>query len=504
MGFHKSKKIPPAASETSPARQHLRARVGVLLDASKFDEAIALIESQLRLNPRDAECLRLLAVAEQLAGHLSAAAQYAERSEAIESHPDTLVIMTRAASRAGRTDEVLSRCHALLQMIPGDIDTRLMMASSLEAAVRTAEAREVLEPLLRDVIGKDVNVERQAQHLLAAVLVHEKREGEAVELLDREVLQSGGVDGLRRTALYLRAKACDRLKRYDDAWQSAADANAIGDPQFDPQAYEEGVGALMAHWSRETMVNFPSSNSASEVPVFIAGMPRSGTSLLDQVIDAHAQAAGVGEMAGIEHFARQLESVWDASLPAPESFGPMRDRAFKNMAAAYIAECQKQAPGAKRIVNKALGNNRVVGLLARLFPRTRIIHAIRDPRDVAVSCFMGGFNNAYYPWTAKPEWIAVAWEQSRRLMEHWKRETDLPILDVRYENVVTNPGEEFPRFIEFLGLQWDEGCNRFHESKRTVRTLSYDQVNRPLYSSSVSRWRKYEKFLGGVQWPKYD
>jgi hypothetical protein len=88
-------------------------------------------------------------------------------------------------------------------------------------------------------------------------------------------------------------------------------------------------------------------------------------------------------------------------------------------------------------------------------------------------------------------------------MEHWKRETDLPILDVRYEDVVTNPGEEFPRFIEFLALQWDEGCNRFHESKRTVRTLSYDQVNRPLYASSVSRWRKYEKFLTGVDWPKY-
>jgi hypothetical protein len=263
------------------------------------------------------------------------------------------------------------------------------------------------------------------------------------------------------------------------------------------------VGALMQHWNRAEMAKFPSSRSTSEVPVFIAGMPRSGTSLLDQIIDAHAQAAGVGEMAGIEHFARQLEGVWDATLPAPESFGPMRDRAFKNMAAAYIAACQKQALGAKRIVNKALGNNRVVGLLARLFPKTRIIHAIRDPRDVAVSCFMGGFNNAYYPWTARAEWIAVAWEQSRRLMEHWKRETDLPILDVRYEDVVTDSGTQFPRFIDFLGLPWDEGCTRFHESKRTVRTLSYDQVNRPLYASSVNRWQRYEKFLKHVAWPTY-
>ena len=102
------------------------------------------------------------------------------------------------------------------------------------------------------------------------------------------------------------------------------------------------------------------------------------------------------------------------------------------------------------------------------------------------------------------DWIAAAWDESRRLMEHWKRETDLPILDVRYEEVVTNPGEEFPRFIDFLGLEWDEGCNRFHERKRTVRTLSYDQVNRPLYATSVNRWQHYEKFLKAVDWPAYE
>ena len=493
----------PFAASGSPERQRFRERFDDLLRSRRFDEAIALLEARLRLNPRDGECLRLRAVAEQLAGRPAVAAMFAERSEAIESHPDTLVILARANARAGETDEAIARCRALLAMIPGDVDTRLTMASALEAAVRTAEAREVLEPLLKDVQGKDLAAERQAQHLLAAVLVHEKREGEAVELLDRSVLRGGAPDALRRTALYLRAKACDRLKRYDEAWESAAAANAIGDPQFDPQGYAEGVEALMGHWTRAKMADFPSSGSPSEVPVFIAGMPRSGTSLLDQVVDAHGQAAGVGEMSVIEHFARQLESVWDASLPAPDSFGPMRDRAFRNAASAYVAECQKRAPQARRIVNKALGNNRVVGLLARLFPRTRIIHAIRDPRDVAVSCFMGGFNNDFYPWTARTDWIAVAWEQSRRLMEHWKHETDLPILDVRYEDVVTNPGEEFPRFIDFLCLEWDEGCNRFHERKRTVRTLSYDQVNRPLYSSSVNRWQHYEKFLRGVEWASY-
>jgi hypothetical protein len=367
-----------------------------------------------------------------------------------------------------------------------------------------AEAEAALEPLLAGAAHHAPEMLARLHALRASLLVHRKMHGEAIEHLDREVLPRLVPGPQLRTALYLRAKACDRAERFDEAFESAARANEIGRVDFDPAQYATAVDALMSHWTRASMRDFPASGSPSELPVFIAGMPRSGTSLLDQVIDAHGRAAGVGEMAVIEHFARELERMWDASLPAPESFGAMRDRAFRNAAQAYVSHCAKEAPGALRVVNKALGNNRIVGLLARLFPRTRIIHAIRDPRDVAVSCFMGGFNNDYYPWTARIEWIAAAWEQSRRLMEHWKRETDLPILDVRYEDVVTDPGTQFPRFIDFLGLEWDEGCTRFHESKRTVRTLSYDQVNRPLYASSVGRWQRYEKHLCGVRWPGFE
>ena len=95
-------------------------------------------------------------------------------------------------------------------------------------------------------------------------------------------------------------------------------------------------------------------------------------------------------------------------------------------------------------------------------------------------------------------------DRSLRLMRHWQRDLDGPRLEVRYEALVTQPETEFPRLVEFLGLPWDEGCRRFHESRRTVRTLSYDQVNRPLYATSVGRWRHYERFLSGVHWPAHD
>ncbi|MDI9411824.1 MAG: tetratricopeptide repeat protein, partial [Bacteroidia bacterium] len=280
--------LPPRSDLGSPnarssTRHHLHERVQALAASGQFAEALSLLEEPLRQHPRDAEILRLAAEVLYRAGNAVQAAHLAERAEAIESHPATMLIVADHRMRAGDTDGSLAICERLLAAHPGHIHTRLVMARALESAVRTAAARAVLEPLLADVQGKQPEAECEAQQLMAAVLVHEKREGEAVELLDHAVLVGRAPDSVRRTALYLRAKACDRLKRYDEAWESAAAANAIGDPQFDPAGYAEGVGALMAHWTRAEMEKFPSSRSASEVPVFIAGMPRSGTSLLDQV-----------------------------------------------------------------------------------------------------------------------------------------------------------------------------------------------------------------------------
>ena len=493
----------PVGSGLRPAleRQNDLGRVQDLARSGRLEDAIAATERHVGKGSRDAEFLRIRALLERGAGRRGLAMHFATRAEELESHPDSLVLVAQANIHAGETDRGIDRLRAALAMAPDAVEPKVLLVEALESAVRVDEAEAALEPLLASGVRHSPELAARLQGLRASLMVHRKMHAEAIEHLDREVLARLAPGPQLRDALYLRAKACDRAGRYDDAFESAARANEIGRVDFEPAQYATAVDALMSHWTRASMRDFPTSASPSELPVFIAGMPRSGTSLLDQVIDAHGRAAGVGEMAGIEHFARELERTWDASLPAPDSFGPMRDRAFRNAAQAYVSHCAKEAPGALRVVNKALGNNRIVGLLARLFPRTRVIHAIRDPRDVAVSCFMGGFNNALYPWTTRLEWIAAAWEQSRRLMEHWKRETDLPILDVRYEEVVTDPGTQFPRFIEFLGLEWDEGCTRFHESRRTVRTLSYDQVNRPLYSSSVGRWQRYEKFLRGVRWP---
>src|SRR5690606_7035749 len=112
--------------------------------------------------------------------------------------------------------------------------------------------------------------------------------------------------------------------------------------------------------------------------------------------------------------------------------------------------------------------------------------------------------NRLHPWTTRVDWAAKAWEQSRRMKEHWKAPLDVPILDVHYERRVTDPERELPRIIDFLGLEWDDRCFEFHKSRRTVRTLSYDQVNRPLYTSSAGRHANFGQWIEGVEFPEYD
>ncbi len=338
----------------------------------------------------------------------------------------------------------------------------------------------------------------------AKLLVQQKRYGEAIELIDTGVDIEGVNEDAIASAMYLRAKACDRNKRYADAYDSASRANKHNKVEFSPEIYNDQVTILCDNWSRESMKNFPKSGNESQVPVFVAGMPRSGTSLIDQIIDAHPLASGVGELNTIETFARHLSSEYDSEKPAPDCFGNYQQRDWKRIANAYEREIKRLAHrNVERIVNKALGNNKLVGLLAQLYPKTRIIHAVRDPRDVAISCYMGGFNNRLHPWTTQLDWACEAWKQSYRMMQHWIDALDVPILEVQYEQLVANPGEEFQRIIDFLGLEWDEACTKFHESKRTVRTLSYDQVNRPLYTTSSGRHRNYLKQIEGIDWPVY-
>ncbi len=475
------------------------------LSRQEHAEAMKAIEGlppKLRADP---EVLYLSALCYEQFHRYPDALHAAERCAKITKRIEPIVVVARVQRLMGKTEEALETCALLKRMKPNEDLFDFIRTGVLEEGGRFQEATEVLEPLVEKYDAAGVERPMAMKLEWSKLLVQNKRYDEAIELIDDIVSTEGMPEGVINPQLHLKAKACDRKKDFAGAWEAAEKANEIGQLEFDPELYEEQVSVLIENWSREAMERFPISTCESEMPVFVAGMPRSGTSLIDQIIDAHPKAAGVGELATIEGFARKLGAAYDSDKAPPECFGRYNALRWTRAANEYVREIEKASPpGSERVVNKALGNNKLVGLIARLFPKTRIIHAIRDPRDVAISCFMGGFNNRLHPWTTRADWASTAWQQSMRMMTHWKAALDVPVLDVHYERLVAEPETEFPRIIDFLGLEWDDKCYDFHKSKRTVRTLSYDQVNRPLYTSSSGRHANYAEQIAGVEFPHYD
>jgi len=468
------------------------------------DKALGILGTLSSRLAADPEILFLKALTLERLNRRDEAIETAKQSVRKAPRHEPMLIIARCERAKGNTDEALSWCDKAAAIVGETGTVSYLRIGTLEEGGRFEEAWEIAEPLVETYARKGDDLPIGLRVEWSKLLVHKKRYDEAIEMVDETIGMPKLVPQIVSQELRLKAKACDRKKDFPDAWDAADRANEIGRLEFDPDLYKEQVDTLMEIWSEDRVERFPMSSCDSELPVFVAGMPRSGTSLIDQIIDAHPKAAGVGELSTIERFARELSSVYDPDKEPPECFGRFNDQRWTRVARDYVREISKKAPaGAERVVNKALGNNKLVGLIARLFPRTRVIHAIRDPRDVAISCFMGGFNNNLHPWTTRVEWAASAWEQSRRMMEHWQNTLDIPILEVRYERLVSDPETEFPRLIEFLGLEWDDRCFEFHKSRRTVRTLSYDQVNRPLYTSSSGRHANYAEMIEGIEFPAY-
>lgn len=275
--------------------------------------------------------------------------------------------------------------------------------------------------------------------------------------------------------------AGNRLKRaqvvYDESAKIGAMERARGLLTADFIAARQGLG------------------DQSRLPVFIVGMPRSGTTLIEQILASHPEVFGAGEL---NLFAQSVDAVANAmprSPPFPELAAAMEAEHFRTLGAFYCDRLAQRAPGASRVVDKMPENFLFTGLIHLALPNATIIHAVRDPVDTCVSCFSILF--AQQPHTYDLAELGRYYRQYRALMAHWRRV--LPpqrMIEVRYEDLVGDLEAVARRVVDRCGLAWDARCLDFHRTERSVRTASATQVRRPIYRSSIGRWRKYESFLG--------
>jgi sulfotransferase family protein len=238
----------------------------------------------------------------------------------------------------------------------------------------------------------------------------------------------------------------------------------------------------------ELMRSHEGRGERSCVPVFILGMLRSGTTLVEQILASHPKVFGAGE---VDDFNKVI-----AALHFPEVVSLMSGEQLRQLGASYVGGIRVAAPVVERITNKSPGNFRFTGLIHMMLPNARIIHTRRDPIDTCLSCFSKLFVGNH-PYAYDLEELGRYYRAYEALMAHWR--SVLPpnvMLEVQYEEVVADLEGQARRIVAHCGLEWDALCLAFHQTERPVRTASATQVRQPIYKSSVGRWRAYEPFLG--------
>jgi hypothetical protein len=252
------------------------------------------------------------------------------------------------------------------------------------------------------------------------------------------------------------------------------------------------VNATIEEFSHTRLHAGPRAANADPAPVFIVGLPRSGTTLCEQILAAHAQAHGAGERPALARLAWRLGAGDD---PAGIARIAALDQAALDAAAdAYLAEARALAPEKARIVDKMPGNYLYVWLIALLFPAAKIIHCARDPRDIGLSIFTFRFHgeHGYAHDLADLGWMIG---EQERLMTHWKAASPVPILTVRLDDWVADFDATLARVLAHVGLPPDPACARFYATDSRVRTVSRSQVKQPVNARGLGRWRAYAEGL---------
>ncbi len=286
------------------------------------------------------------------------------------------------------------------------------------------------------------------------------------------------------------------VKTFNKAFEHYDKANILKRKAiiYDSQKYTAYVDRLIEAYSKGYFQKITACGSDSELPVFIVGMPRSGTTLVEQIISSHPQVYGAGELASFERFEEAIAKQFKASDPYPECMPLCNESITLKFSKKYLEELRNYSHDAKRITDKMPVNFTRIGLIKTLFPKARIIHCQRNALDTCTSNFLNYFavGNEYSFDLSELGQYYLDYE---RLMAHWGSLFPSEILGVQYEELVMNQEKISRQLIEYIRLEWDDRCLDFHKNKRAVNTFSSMQVRQPIYTHSMNRWKHYEKQL---------
>lgn len=495
--------------------------------------AIRVLEKALARHPGQPDVLYHLGSAYLVAGEVKKAQSYLEA--VIKCRPD-FVLAGEALGLSlllqGMHAEALSVLQTAMEASSGgkpSLALSLYVVTALQGLSRMEEAFEVLAKVKQDVpndtqvllaeaklhadLGNTLETTAALQrvlqsnpdHIEAFVMLQKIQTREpdptAPERIVRFLSDAGLSRNNRITLQFLAGEIHDQSGDFDTAFRHFEAANNLQREKngpFDMRSHLRLIDELKDVFDQSLISRMGDMGSDSETPIFILGMPRSGTSLVEQILASHPDVHGAGERNEIAEIASDLAARLGSEFTYPKCVLDLNAKMAKEIAEEYLDRISAGVAPALRITDKMPRNFLDIGLIRLLFPKARIIHCIRDPMDTCLSCYMNNFGIRIRFSNSLAD-LAEYFKAYQDLMGHWKAVLDPPVYCLRYEKLVTNPDAEIRNLIDYCSLPWDERCITPHLASRRVATASRWQVRRPIYNTAVSRAGNYASHLSDLR-----
>jgi len=414
---------------------------------------------------------------------------YAEGVDHCGEQPELLVALARVNRMLGRYEEGLLQIDKALVV---DSDYQPALAERCSFHILNGEMDEaytLLAGFITSHPGVTPSVGLSLAYAHACRLTD--RPEESISTLRTVLEQQGMPDDMTSVLWFSLGDSYDRDREHDPAFDAYRKANSSGSYKSDIDRYLDILSDISSGLERAESDTLRRSGLATSKPVFIVGMPRSGTSLAEQIISSHPGVYGAGEITELWSIAQDVSgSRYFDNYTASRAL--LGKESVNTYAQRYLRFIEDLAPDALRITDKLPHNFMHIGLITQLFPNARIIHCYRHPFDTCLSIYFKKFNDDHL-YARNLSDIGRFYLAYMALMRRWQE--SVGIFNLRYEELVASQDRVSRDLIDYVGLPWDERCLRPHESGRLVMTPSYTQVNKPVYTDSVNRWKRYARHL---------
>ncbi len=463
---------------------------GVLAVQGKLDEAVVTYRQALQIKPDYAEAHHNLG--NTLVRQEKPEEAVASFQRALQISPDYVEAYSSLGNTLkdqGKLDKAVGVYQRALQIKPDYAQGHYNLGIALKEQGKLDEAATSYERALQ------IKPDYALAHFSLSQIKKFARDDPRIQPMKNLLSDDSKPDKDRILYNFVLGTAYDELGEYDLAFRHFSEGNQLKRQmiEYDPGDRAGYVSALVDFYTAEMFTTLGDSMAVdSETPIFIVGMPRSGTTLVEQILASHADVFGAGELRNVSELIPRLASLSTGDKDYPYCMQNLPTGAVRELAREYIEMLRQMAPGKKHITDKMPGNFFSLGLIALLWPNSKIIHCRRDPLAIGFSCYRRYFwEGQLFSWDLAE--IGHYWRQYDRLWRHWRQVLPVPVLALPYEQLVENSEEEIHRILDHCGLPWDDNCLQSHRTGRRVQTTM--EVRRPIYREALDHWRHYEHHL---------